>query len=81
MVIRKVNDSVRTTTIGKLQGTYCKLHQHGKRHRTINNSQEEVKNTISELKNTGEGNKSRPDDAENQINKLEDEVEKKSQTE
>ena len=70
--------SVRITkTTGKLQGTYCKVHQHEKDIETINKSQEEMKNTISELNNTVEGIKSRLDEAEDQISELEDKVEKK----
>ena len=47
---------------------------------TINKGQEETKNTISEL-NTVEGIKSRLDEAEDQISKLEDKVEKYTQKE
>ena len=43
---------------------------------TINKGQEEMKNTISEL-NTVEGIKSRLNEAEDWIGKLEDKVEKK----
>ena len=48
---------------------------------TIDKSQEDIKNTISELKNTGEGIKSRLDEAGNQISELDYQVEKNSQTE
>ena len=44
---------------------------------TINKSQQEMKNTISEL-NTVEGIKSRLDEAEDRIMELEDKVEKYS---
>ena len=40
-----------------------------------------MKNIISELKNTGEGMKSRLDEAEEQISELEDKVEKNTQKE
>ena len=42
---------------------------------TINKGQEKMKNTISELKNTVEGNKCKLPEAENQISELEDEEE------
>ena len=44
--------------------------------KTINKGQEEMKNRISELKNTGEGIKSRLDEAEDQISELEDKEKK-----
>ena len=47
----------------------------------IKKGQEERKNTISELNNTGEGIKSRLDEAEDQISELEDKVEKNTQNE
>ena len=47
---------------------------------TINKGQKEMK-TLLELKNTVEGIKSRLDEAEVQISKLEDKVEKKNQNE
>ena len=47
----------------------------------INKSQEEMKNTISEMKNTVEGIKIRRDEAENQVSKLEDKVENNFHTE
>ena len=40
-----------------------------------------MKTTISELKNTGEGIKSRLDEAEDQISKLQEKVEKNTQKE
>ena len=40
-----------------------------------------MKNIISELKNTGEGMKSKLDEAEDQISELEDKVEKNTQKE
>ena len=43
---------------------------------TMNKNQEEMKNTISEMKNIQEGIKIRLDEAEGQISKLEDKVEK-----
>ena len=43
----------------------------------INKNQVEIKNTISEKKSTQEGIKIRLDEAEDQIIKLEDKVEKK----
>ena len=46
----------------------------------MNKSQEEMKNTISEIKNTLEGIKIRPDEAEDLISKLEDKVEENTQT-
>ena len=49
--------------------------------KTVNKSQEEKMNTISEMKNTLEGIKRRPDEAENQISELEDKVEKNTQSE
>ena len=45
----------------------------------INKSQEEMKNTISDMENTVEGIKSRLDEAEGWINELEDKVEKNTQ--
>ena len=44
---------------------------------TMNKNQLEVKNEISEMNNTLEGIQSRPHEAEDQINDLEDKVEKK----
>ena len=48
---------------------------------TINKGQEEMKNTISELKTIVEGINSRLDEAQDQISKLEDKVEKNTQNE
>ena len=48
---------------------------------TINEGQQEMKNTISELKNTVEGMKNRLDEAEDRISELEDKVEKNAQKE
>ena len=45
---------------------------------TINKNQEEKNNKISKIKNTLEGIKCRPDEAEDRISELEENVEKKS---
>ena len=62
-------------------GAYFKLYQDGKEHRNNQQGPGGNEELISELKNTVEGIKSRLDEAEDQISKLEHKVEKNTQNE
>ena len=69
----------------EFQGTFKKLTANctsmKKYIGTINEIQEEMKNTIYEMKNKVEGIKIRLDKTEDQISELEDKIEKNSQSE
>ena len=72
MVIRKLTEL--TDSYKKLQGNYQELTANyinmKKEIETINRGQEEMKNRISELTNTGDGVKSRLDEAQDHVSEL-----------